>query len=95
MFGILISAFNAVLGWVFKSVIVKFAVFFGLYFVTVEFTQILVTLLPGTAGITSAMGGLTAGTWYFLDLFAFSQGLPMVLSAVATRFIIRRIPVIG
>jgi hypothetical protein len=30
-----------------------------------------------------------------LDLFAFSQGLPLVLSAVVTRFIIRRIPLIG
>lgn len=95
MFGIVLSALNAALGWVFRSVLVKFVVYFALYFVTVEFTQIMITLLPAASSINGAFAGITASVWYFLDLFAFSQGLPIVLSAIATRFIIRRIPVIG
>jgi hypothetical protein len=95
MFGILLSAINVALGWVFRSVLVKFVIFFALYFITVEFTQLLIGLLPSTNNINGAFSGITAATWYFLDLFAFSQGLPLLLSATSTRFIIRRIPVIG
>ena len=95
MFGIVLSALNAALGWVFRSVIVKFFVFFGLYFVTVEFVQVLLPLLPTSSSLNGAFSSIGAPIWYFLDLFAFSQGLPLVLSALATRFIIRRIPLIG
>ena len=95
MFGIVLSALNVALGWIFRSVLVKFVLYFALYFVTVEFTQIMITLLPAASSITGAFSGITASVWYFLDLFAFSQGLPIVLSAIATRFIIRRIPIIG
>lgn len=95
MFGIVLSALNSVLGWVFRSVLVKFILYFGLYFVTVEFTQILITLLPTSNSLNGAFSGITAAVWYFLDLFAFSQGMPLLLSAVVTRFIIRRIPLIG
>ena len=52
-------------------------------------------LFPTADSLTGALGGIPTAVWYFLDLFAFSQGLPIVLAAVATRFIIRRIPVIG
>jgi hypothetical protein len=33
--------------------------------------------------------------WYFLDLFNVTAGIPLLLSAWVTRFIIRRMPVIG
>lgn len=95
MFGILASAFNVALGFVFRSVIVKFALYFGLYFVTTEFMGILGTLLPSSNSLNGAFSGITSGVWYFLDLFAFPQGLPLIISAFVTRFIIRRIPIIG
>jgi hypothetical protein len=95
MFGIVLSAFNVVLGFVFRSVIVKFALFFGLFFVTTEFIAILSPLLPEVGVLNNAFAGLPSGVWYFLDLFAFSQGIPIILSAFVTRFIIRRLPVIG
>lgn len=97
MFGIVLSALNAAMGWLVRSVLVKFAVFFGLYFITTEFMQVLQSsgLLPTANGLSASLSGISAATWYFLDLFAFSQGLPIVLSAVVARFIIRRIPVIG
>lgn len=97
MFGILSSALNAFLGFIFKTVIIKFVVFFTLFFVVQELTAVLVSnLLPsGDGGLTGALGGLSSGMWYFLDLMAFSVGFPMVLSAWVTGFIIRRLPVIG
>jgi len=95
MFGILVSAFNLILGWLVRSVLVKFVIFFALYFVTTQFVGVISSWMPTGASLTSAFGGISAATWYFLDLFALSVGLPAVISACLTRFIIRRLPVIG
>lgn len=97
MFGIVLSALNAALAFLVRSVIVKFGVFFGLFLVTTEFVQVLMStgLLPNASSISSSLGAIPAGVWYFLDLFNVSLGIPLVLSAYATRFIIRRLPVIG
>lgn len=95
MFGIVLSALNSVLEFVFRAVIVKYVLYFGLYFVTTEFISIIDSLLPNASALNSAFAGISSGVWYFLDLFAFSQGLPLVISAVGTRFIIRRLPIIG
>jgi hypothetical protein len=95
MFGILLSALNAVLGFVLRSVLVKFALYFGLFFVTTEFIPIISTLLPDASALSSSLGGISADVWYFLDLFNVSAGIPILLSAYVTRFIIRRLPVVG
>lgn len=95
MFGILLSALNSVLGWAFRAVIIKFVVFTALYLVVHELVAVMVSWLPSGASLTSAFAGIGASTWYFLDLFAVSVGVPLLISAYLTRFIIRRIPVIG
>jgi hypothetical protein len=97
MFGIVLSALNVVLGFVMRSVIGKFFAYFVMYFVTTEFVSVLqgAGILPTAASLAGAFGGIGADVWYFMDLCAFSSGVPLVISAYATRFIIRRIPVIG
>lgn len=95
MFGILLSAFNTVLGFVFRQIIVKFIVLFGLFFVIQAFVSTLGSFLPDPASLTGALGALTSGMWWFLDLFAFSQGAPLVVTSMVYRFLIRRIPLIG
>lgn len=95
MFGILLSAGNALLGWLVRGVLVKFVVMVALYWIVAELVGVMVTWLPTGAGLTSAFGGISAATWYFLDLFAFSNGVPLLIAALVTRFMIRRIPVIG
>ncbi|STG37782.1 phage-related membrane protein [Escherichia coli] len=45
MFGILISALNTLLGFVFRSLIIKFRRILALYFVVQGFVEILVELL--------------------------------------------------
>ncbi len=95
MFGIFLSALFSVLGWVFKSVLVKFVVFFSLFFVATEFISYLAPKLPGASAISSAFGAVSPGVWYFVDLFNIPLGLKMCLAAYVTRFAIRRIPVIG
>ena len=95
MFGILLSALNSALAWVFRSLLVKFTLFFALYFITSEFVEFIAALLPNASSINGALSGITAGTWFFLDAFALPMGLSALVSAYATRFIIRRMPVIG
>lgn len=95
MFGILLSAGNALLGWLVRGVLVKFVVMVALYWVVAELVGVMASWLPTGAGLTSAFGGIGSATWYFLDLFAFSNGVPLLIAALVTRFLIRRIPVIG
>lgn len=86
MFGIVLSALNAALGWVFRAVLVKFIACFALWSIVTEFVQVLLHagLFPAAASLNGALGGVPAAVWYSLDLFAFSSGLPIVLAAVAT-----------
>lgn len=95
MFGILLSALNSALGWAFRAIVIKFVVFTALYWIVYELVSVMASWLPSGASLTSAFAGIGAGTWYFLDLFAVSVGVPLLISAHLTRFIIRRIPVIG
>lgn len=95
MFGILLSAGNALLGWFVRGVLVKFVVMIALYWIVAELVSVMTSWLPTSSGLTSAFGGISVATWYFLDIFAFSTGVPLLVSAFVTRFLIRRIPVIG
>jgi len=100
LFGILLSALQSVLGFVLRSVIVKFVIFYAIYFVVREFVPVLTSYGFFSGGskasaLSSALSIIPSSVWYFLDLMNFSMGVSMVLSAYVTRFIIRRIPVIG
>ncbi|MGM9516977.1 DUF2523 family protein [Roseateles sp. DB2] len=95
MFGIFLSALNSILGWAFRTLVIKFVLFTALYLAVYELVSVMASWLPTGASLSSAFAGISAGTWYFLDLFAVSVGVPMMVSAFLTRFIIRRIPVIG
>jgi hypothetical protein len=95
MFGIVLSVFNTVLAWVFRSLLVKFILYFALFFITSEFISLITTLIPDASSVNGTLSGIGAATWYFLDAFKITTGLSLVVSAYATRFIIRRIPIIG
>lgn len=95
MWVLLLAAVNTILGFIFRSVMVKFVVFFALFFIVTEFISLLTPLLPNATGLSGSLGGIPSGVWYFLDLFNVTAGIPILLSAYVTRFVIRRIPVIG
>ncbi len=95
MYGILLSALNTVLAWVVRSLLVKFILYFALYFVSSEFVGFVAALVPDGSAVNGALGGIASATWYFLDVFSIQTGLSLVVSAYATRFIIRRLPIIG
>ncbi|EBB7891935.1 DUF2523 domain-containing protein [Salmonella enterica] len=93
MFGILVSAFNVALGFVLRTVVVKFILFFGLYLQA--FVPVLASLLPKSVDIARLFSSLPDSVWYFVNLFMVTEGIKLMFSALLTRFIIRRIPLIG
>lgn len=95
LWSLLLSAVNTALGFVFRAVLVKFVVFTALFAITAALVPVLGSMLPNSQGLSGALGGIPSGVWYMLDLFNFSTGFPVIVSAYVTRFIIRRIPVIG
>ena len=95
MFAILISAFFSILGFLLRSVIIKFAVMFALFFVATSFIAYLGPKLPGGAAISQAFAAIPSGVWWVLDLFQVPLGVKLVLTAYVTRFAIRRMPIIG
>jgi hypothetical protein len=95
MYAIVLSALNVVLGFVLRSILIKFVLYFALYFITTEFIQIIASMLPTGASLSHGLGDIPSAVWYFLDMFNVSVGIPILLSAWVTRFIIRRIPIIG
>jgi hypothetical protein len=100
LFGILVSAFNSIFGFVLRAATIKFILFTVLYLAIREIIPILQNagMLPGAeqaGSLNNALLGIPSGVWYFLDLMNFPTGLRLVVSAYVTRFIIRRIPLIG
>lgn len=95
MYAILISAGNAILGFLLRKVVIKFLLFGALYVLCVEIPPLIVSHLPDTSSIQTVLDGLPDGTWFFLNLFEFPHGVSVVVSALFTRFFIRRIPFLG
>ncbi len=105
MYGIFLSALYTVISFIFRQVIVKFIVLWAVYFVIAAFVNALAGLVGGTSrccsitfdpsGLSTALSQLPSEIWYWLDLFSFTQGACLVMTALIYRFLIRRIPFIG
>ena len=85
------------ISWLIRSVVVKFIVFGALFFAIEALMPRLIAQLVAwsPSSLTVAFSGVAPGVWWFLDKFALDVGVPLALSAYATAFAIRRIPVIG
>lgn len=95
MFGIMTSVLYGVLGFLLRSIIVKFTVFFALYFVVQEFVPIILDMVNRQLPLLALISSIPDSLKYFFAVFKIIDGINIILSAFVTRFIIRRIPVIG
>lgn len=87
-----------IVSWLLREVIVKFIVFTSVFALVAFLVPKAVDFLApwvGTAGLSGAFAGLGSGVWFFLDFFQLGFGVPLLISAWVTRFLIRRLPVIG
>lgn len=105
MFGILVSSFYTILGWVFRQFVIKFVVVMAIYVMIASLVNNLAEFMGGSArccslsfnpsGLSNVLSGLPSGVWFWLDLFSFTQGACLIVTAMVYRFLIRRIPFVG
>jgi hypothetical protein len=97
MFGILLSAGNALLAWLVRVVVMKALIFGVLLAITTAASSYLLTKLEASplANLETSLGQLGSGTLWLLGILRMDVGLPLLLSAHFTAFAIRRLPVIG
>lgn len=94
----ILAIFAPILQFLFREVAVKFLVLTAVFAVLAVFVPKAIELVLPWVGVTSlnsVFNGLDAGVWFILDFFALDYGLPLLLSASVTRFLIRRLPFIG
>jgi len=95
MFNLINMAFRTFLGYLLKSSIIKWVVFFAFYFIVADTIPLLRDLVVKFFVFQPVFDNLPDGVNYFLIFLRFDYGFNLVMSAYFTRFIIRRIPVIG
>lgn len=87
-----------VVSWIFREVVIKFVVMSSLFALITLLVPVAVNYLTpwlNTGSLSSAFSGIPGSVWFFLDFFAINYGAPLMISAYVTRFLIRRLPVIG
>lgn len=88
----------SVVSFFIQEALVKFLVLASLFFLVSLLTPLLLTLLSpfiSSSSLSGAFSSIPSSVWFFLDFFALDVGIPFLISAHVTRFIIRRLPVIG
>lgn len=97
MFGIVLSSINAAIGPLLTAIFIKSIVFTALSAVILFVISGLTAsgILPDANVVLASMGSLPSFTIYILQLFRIDLAIPLLFSAVSTRFIIRRIPFFG
>lgn len=97
MYAAVYAAIMAVLAWFLRKVVIAFVVLTAVYVLVEEFSKELIALIGPNFGIQlgPAFAQVASGVWYFLNFFQISAGIPILIAAFITRFLIRRLPVIG
>jgi len=91
-----LAAIYTAMGFLLRSIVVKFVLLFGLFYVVQEFIPVLLSIVNvSPLPLVNLFAQLPDSVWYFLNLFQVPSGISLMVSAIITRFIIRRIPVIG
>lgn len=92
------TLFAGLMNFLLREVVVKFVIITAVYSVLAIVVPKAISLIApfiGAQNLTSAFMSQDSGAWYFLDMAALDYGIPLLLSAFITRFLIRRLPLIG
>jgi Protein of unknown function (DUF2523) len=87
-----------IVSWIFREILIKFAVLTGMMAVVVFLVPFAVNYLGGfvdSTSLSNAFNSLPGGLLWLLAYFRLDYGLPLLISAAVSRFLIRRLPVIG
>lgn len=92
------SALAPLFGWLVRGAVVKASTFTAVLAVLGFFVPMAVGFITpflGVGNLSAVFGAVSPGIWFFLDFFRIDIGVPLLLSALVTRFLIRRLPFIG
>ena len=97
MYGVIFAALSSLMQFLVRGVIVKCFIFVALFYVTTEFVPVIIELfLPkNIPNIKELFNALPNSILYFLYILKVPTGISMFISALLSRFIIRRLPIIG
>lgn len=98
MFRIIFMAISSILQYLLTGVLVKFLVFYAAFYLTSELLpEVINTFLSDKLmpDLNTLFGQLPDGIWYFLNIFQIPMAASLMISAMISRFAIRRIPFIG
>lgn len=97
MWLLLVNFLNHAMVQVFRAAIVKFVIFTAIALLVAALAVAVFNELVNIDlfGFSNMLSSLPDGILYFLDVFQFAVGIPMLLGAFVARFTIRRLPVIG
>ncbi|HDD8808159.1 TPA: DUF2523 domain-containing protein [Escherichia coli] len=92
MWAILLAAVNTAIAFVFRTIVIKFVLFTAVYLFISEILPLVISRLPSAGNISDLFSRLPSGVLWLLHVFSFDVVLPVIVSAMFTRFFIRRIP---
>lgn len=94
---ILGSAIASFVGFIFRKLIIVFIITTSVYFLIEFLSPMVARFASGYFGTSPAalLSSIPAGVWWFASAFKVDFGIKVMFSALATRFLIRRIPFIG
>ncbi len=96
MRSLMLSLLFYALNWVVRAVMFKAVLYIALWYFTTEACQYLLTKIEfGGEGFQGALSNVNQYVVYFLVALKLDAGLPLIISAMMTRFAIRRLPIIG
>lgn len=84
--------------WLVREVVIKASVIAGLYWLMVYLMPVVWDYASGFVGagsLTNLFNAVPDGVYWFLYALKFDVGIPLVISAYISRFLIRRLPVVG
>jgi len=94
----MLNVLYIVAAWLVREVIIKAAVFAALYALLVLFMPLVwnyASSFVGTSSLTGLFNAVPDGVYWGLYAMGCDVGMPLVISAYVSRFLIRRLPVVG
>lgn len=92
------AIFGQLISYLTRGVIVKFFTVGVIYYALSLLWPLMVSLVArfvDVGSLNSSLSSIPSGVWWVLGFFRIEVGLKLCISAWATRFLIRRLPVIG
>jgi Protein of unknown function (DUF2523) len=91
------GALTTFLTWVFRKAVLVFLITTSIYFLIEFLGPMVVRLLANYTGINpvTLLNDIPASIWWFASALRIDFAIKVIFAALATRFLIRRIPFIG